>query len=35
VQAIAMRDPQGSAYYMRVHINRAAERVDVAITDVA
>jgi GntR family transcriptional repressor for pyruvate dehydrogenase complex len=33
VQAIAMHDPQGSAYYMRVHINRAAERVDVAITD--
>ena len=35
VQAIAMRDPEGAAYYMRAHINRAAERVGIAITDIA
>ena len=35
VQAIAMHDPEGSGYYMRLHINRAAARVGLAITEVA
>lgn len=34
VQAIAMNDPEGAGYYMRAHINRAADRVGIAISGV-
>lgn len=33
VQAIAMRDPSGAEYYMRLHITRAADRVGIALSD--
>ena len=33
LQALTMRDPEGSAYYMRAHIHRAADRVGLRITD--
>ncbi len=34
VQAIMRADPDGAAYYMRMHIHRAAERVGVTIADI-
>ncbi len=33
VEAITMHDPDGAAYYMRVHLMRAAERAGVMLTD--
>ncbi len=33
VQAIARRDPNGAEYYMRLHITRAADRVNIALSD--
>ncbi|MBX6321732.1 MAG: FadR family transcriptional regulator [Rhodospirillaceae bacterium] len=33
VEAITMHDPDGAAYYMRVHLMRAAERTGVTLTD--
>lgn len=33
VQAIAMHDPGGAEYYMRLHITRAADRVGIALSD--
>ena len=35
LNALAMHDPDGAGYYMRAHINRAAERVGVSIVGVA
>jgi GntR family transcriptional repressor for pyruvate dehydrogenase complex len=34
VQAIAMNDPDGAAYYMRAHIDRAADRVGIRLPGV-
>ena len=34
VQAIGMSDPEGAAYYMRTHIDRAADRVGVRVPEV-
>jgi GntR family transcriptional regulator, transcriptional repressor for pyruvate dehydrogenase complex len=33
LEALSMRDPEGAAYYMRLHINRAADRFGVTIVD--
>ena len=33
LKALAMHDPEGAAYYMRVHIGRAADRVGVEVVD--
>jgi GntR family transcriptional repressor for pyruvate dehydrogenase complex len=35
VEAIAMRDPDGASYFMRLHITRAADRAGVALVEVA
>lgn len=34
LKALKMHDPEGASYYMRVHINRAADRVGLAVIDV-
>jgi GntR family transcriptional repressor for pyruvate dehydrogenase complex len=33
LKALSMHDPEGAAYYMRVHISRAADRVGVCVVD--
>jgi GntR family transcriptional regulator, transcriptional repressor for pyruvate dehydrogenase complex len=33
LESLSMRDPEGAAYYMRLHIHRAADRFGVTIVD--
>lgn len=33
LKALSMHDPEGAAYYMRVHISRAADRVGISVVD--
>jgi GntR family transcriptional repressor for pyruvate dehydrogenase complex len=33
LKALSMHDPEGAAYYMRVHISRAADRVGAEVVD--
>jgi GntR family transcriptional repressor for pyruvate dehydrogenase complex len=34
VEAVAMRDPDGASYYMRLHITRAADRAGITLVEV-